>query len=394
MIDNKTVNRNRLFCRNAVYYVMFLIKSTTYHIVLIIVTGFFLLQPLQSGAQVKLLSSDTVTLLKTQRAITCLYNWNFDSAHWYTDKVKENYSEHPVVPFLDAMLLFWENIPKPLTDSMYVEHIKLIEKSVAITQEMLEEDENNIEAIFFNLTGRGVLMRYYAASKQKMKAVGEARKVYRYTKKARKLKDKFTEFYFMVGLYDYFREAYPERYPLYKPFAWFFESGDKEKGLEQLEYAANNGVFSVPEALNYLAYIYNKYEENPEKGILYLAKLGELYPQNLWFKVDYLRVLTKMEKYESVKSELDDLREQFPKGFYYAMCIFYEAQMADLYYGNTEKAFALYELTEQELEEYRNIYYVEVYWKELYEGFIRYYSLQENDEMVKVYKQKLNSIGK
>ncbi len=373
---------------------MCLIKPTLYHIVFIIVIGFFLIVPLRVNAQVKSLSSDSKSLLKAQKAITFLYNWQFDSANLYIDELRVNFAQHPACPFFDAMLLFWQNIPKALTDSTYIEHIVLIEQSIAITQEMLEEEDENIEAIFFNLIGRGILMRYYAAVGQKMKAVGEARKVYKYTKKARGYKDDFIEFYFMVGLYDYFREAYPEKYPLYKPFAWFFELGDKEKGLKALEFAANNGVFSVPEALSYLAYIYDKYEKTPSVGIKYLARLGKRYPNNLWFQANYIRILIKMEKYELAKTELHLLHAKVPTGFYSVIANLFEAQISELYFKNPEKAFALYTITEQELAPFQNVYYTEAFWIELYNGLIRHHEKQQEDEIVKAYNRKLAAVGK
>lgn len=373
---------------------MCLIKSSTPHIVLIIVTGFFILHGKPAKSQVNMLSSDSLNLLKAQKAITFLYDWKFDSALVYIDAVKENYANHPASPFLEAMILYWQNVPKPLTDSTYQKHLELINRSIEITEQMLDEDDDNIEAIFFNLTGRGILMRYYAAVGKKMKAVGEARKVYRYTKKARSFKDEFPEFYFMVGLYDYFREAYPEKYPLYKPFAWFFESGDKEQGLTELEYAANHGVFSVPEALSYLAYINDKYEQNPSKSLEYLDRLGELYPNNLWFQISYIKVLIKMEKFDLAKVELEDFKSKSPQGFYKALANLFEGQIAELRFQNFEKAFALYTIAEQGLSEFTTLYYVEEFTRRLYEAFMRYYTLKEDNVMVKLYKQKHSQVGK
>ncbi len=372
---------------------MLLVKSFTHKIVWFVSVGFLWGAFFSAQAQVPKLASDAHAMANAKGAITCIYHWKFDSAQWYIDQIKQTHQAHPVYSFLEGMRYFWQNIPTALDSPAYQEHIRLMIETQKVCETMLESNEDNWEAIFFNLTSTGILMRYYSAAGQKLKAVGEARSVYKFTKRAKELKEEFVEFYFMVGIYNYFREAYPEKYPIYKPFAWLFESGDKAKGIEQLQYVVNHGVFSVPEALNYLSIIYGKYERNPEQAIVYMQRLAKQYPENLWFRANYIRLLVKLEFYEDAQKELNEFEKVCTPGFYQTIALFLKGQLAELHIQNYSKAYEYYSIAEQALKPYEGLLYTEEYWEQIYEGLMRYYQYKKDREKAQFYKEKAKSVG-
>ena len=63
----------------------------------------------------------------------------------------------------------------------------------------------------------------------------------------------YSDFYFFTGVYNYYREAYPEAYPVYKPLALLFPKGSKTKGLEDLLIASKNSIFLKAEAFSFLS---------------------------------------------------------------------------------------------------------------------------------------------
>ena len=137
-----------------------------------------------------------------------------------------------------------------------------------------------------------------------MKAVGEANRAYGLMKKGFEIVDEHPEFLLTTGLYNYFREKYPERHPIYKPLLWFFRSGDLELGLDQLERACTESFLTSVEAHVYLSYIYLRYEFKPKLAQQYLSELCTMYPNNYYAKAKYLESLANPTDFKEVPISL------------------------------------------------------------------------------------------
>lgn len=218
-----------------------------------------------------------------------IYNSDADSATFYIDLVEEQLPEHPVVPLMRAMTLLWANIPT-ITADLFLQMQDQLNYSIELA-EAIDPDLEDPEMVFFAMAAHGLLAEYYADQSFKLRAVGEANKAYGLMKKGFKIVDTHPEFLFTTGLYNYFREKYPEKHPIYKPLLWFFRGGDIELGLEQLEQACTVSVLTQVEAYVYLSYIYLRYEYRPDKAQAYLDTLVTKYPNNFYAKGKYLESL-------------------------------------------------------------------------------------------------------
>ena len=205
-----------------------------------------------------------------------IYWLDTDSSDYYIGEVEKMLPGHPVVPLMKAMTILWLNIPV-LDDPTFKKFTLELEKVISICEEM---DSDNPEAIFFEMSAHGLLAEYYADRDFYMSAVGEASQAYSLLKKGFNHVEELPEFLFVIGIYNYFRETYPERHPVIKPFMWLFRDGDSELGLEQLERATRTSVITNVEAYVYLSYIYLRYEEKPAKAREFLQELKKLYPEN------------------------------------------------------------------------------------------------------------------
>jgi len=240
---------------------------------------------------------DRPVQLLVKKVTNHVYNASQDSAFFYIDQVDEILPDHPVVPLLKAMTLLWANIPT-ITEELFREmesHLDLaIERARTI-----DPDLEDPEMIFFSMASYGLLAEYYADQGYNLKAVGEASRAYGMMKKGFKIVDEYPEFLLTTGLYNYFREKYPEKHPVYKPLVWFFRSGDIELGLEQLEKACDPSIITHVEAYVYLSYIYLRYEYKPKKAQAYLSTLIELYPENYYAKAKYLESMANPEDFKN-----------------------------------------------------------------------------------------------
>lgn len=245
------------------------------------------------------LFNDKDRLALVKRTVDFIYNVEEDSALQYIDSVEMQLPNHPVVPMLRGMKILWENIPLVTVDSIFRKFRFQMSEVIRLSGRMDGERQEHPEAIFFEMAARGLLAEYYADDDQYMKAVNEASKTYQLLKLGFDLQEEVPEFLFTSGLYNYFRERYPERYPVYRSFVWLFRSGDIEKGLEQLREASEVTVISKVEATVYLAYIYLRYEYKPMKAQHYLANLQRQYPNNYYITAKLLESYADGKNFEN-----------------------------------------------------------------------------------------------
>lgn len=227
-----------------------------------------------------------------------IYNQQPDSARLVINQVSKKLPGHPVVPMMRALAISWSVFPMKTYLPEFEEHEALLQKSIKAADKLLDEDEDHTEGVFFQMTARGLLAEYYADDGNYMKALGEARRTYGLMKSGFDLVEDYPEFFLTTGIYNYFREKYPQKHPIYKPFLWFFRSGDIELGLQQIHTATQQAVLSNVEAHLYLSYIYLRYEMKPEKARDYLLELTDQYPNNQYFKAKLLECYIMYEEFE------------------------------------------------------------------------------------------------
>jgi tetratricopeptide (TPR) repeat protein len=77
----------------------------------------------------------------------------------------------------------------------------------------------------------------------------------------------------------------------------FFPEGDKEKGLEQLKFVAENGKYAKIEARYFLMTLYYRYEEDYQNAIKYAEMLLKQFPDNPTFQRYYGRIYIRQNDY-------------------------------------------------------------------------------------------------
>jgi len=235
-----------------------------------------------------------------------LYNLEFDKTENLIKNLGKEIPDHPIVDLLFALNRLWATLPVPNPDN-FNEIEAYLRASINKCDALLAENEEDPEAVFFLVMGHGLLAQYYNDQGSFFKAISEAKRSYNAIVDGFLLKEQYTEFYFSTGLYNYYREKYPQMYPIYKTLAWVFKTGDIEEGLQQLHYTIDNAVLSRVEAAHYLAYIYLRYEQKPRESKVLLQKLVNQYPGNLYFKSLLVECLVDMNELEVGLDYINDL---------------------------------------------------------------------------------------
>lgn len=248
---------------------------------------------------------DSLLMDRMNRTLDLIYNFEFDEAYLEIDTLENKLGDHPANHLLRSMVLYWRERPFKVETEPYLEYMKELETAIVLATPFQENENLREEGIFYIMAAYGLLADFYNSVGHRMKAVGSAKKAYNSLKEGFELKEKFPDFYFSSGVYNYYREKFPELHPFYKAFLWVFMNGDMELGLEQIKVATGKGVFMQREALIYLFHIYLRYENKPDLALPYSQVLVERFPGNYRFKCLYIESMI-YNSTDSISKELLD----------------------------------------------------------------------------------------
>jgi hypothetical protein len=299
---------------------------------------------------------------KINHTLDLIYNFEFQEAYKEIDDLERRLGNHPANHFLRSMILYWRERPFEIDTEPYINYIYELEKAIELASVFLDDEKLREEGEFYTLAGYALLTDFYNETGSRMKAIGAAKKAYSSLKEGFDLKEKFPDFYFSSGVYNYYREKYPELHPFYKTFMWLFVEGNKELGLEQLKIASEKAVFTQREALIYLFHLYLRYENNPEAALPYTEILLHRFPNNIMFKCLHVEALIYARNNNIPEGMIDSLIQDSRTLFQLAGNIFkglIAEQSNDISKAQQylDSAFDLYEKMDKDYAHYLGLIY-------------------------------------
>ncbi len=329
------------------------------------------------------LIDDSSTLDQVRIGLNQIYNCDFDSAENTLDYLHESYPSHPVTSFFEGLIYYWKFFPLIPGNPGALEFEEIMEETWQRSR-LLKDKGNEIEGVFFELMSRAFIVMYYADNGHSSKAISHLGKIYRDIMSGFDLQEQFNEFLFITGLYNYYREAYPEAHPAYKPAAMFFRKGDKTKGLEMLRSAAEETDFMRAEAALFLSLIYINYESNIDSAVLYASKLYQNYPGNGYFLSKYTEMLLVDKQYEEALELI--LRLMTVDGYHKMKGTIFMGLYEEKKMNNAEKSRIYYEEGLRLAEVYdERANHVMAY---AYIGLSRYFHNKGDEKQARTYRKK------
>ena len=251
---------------------------------------------------------DKQSTAQVLKGLDYLYNLQHARAEAEFAPVKAKYADHPVRFLLNALQIQWKNIPIDQHGTALNTYLAELNKCVEASHRYYEKPAYKMECTFFLLAGHGFLALAENYKGSFMSATQEARKALKYFKEGKKYKNSNAEFLFANGLYNYYRERYPETKPIVKPIMVFFDSGNKAQGLAELEKSFRNSVFSRTEAAMYLRDIYIKYEANFGKALYFSSEVFKDYPHNFVLRIGQIETLLLNMKFDEAEKLNEGLK--------------------------------------------------------------------------------------
>lgn len=278
------------------------------------------------------------TMDLAKQGIDHIYNCDFQKSQTLINQIEATRENSAIPDLMKALQLFWRYYPIHFNEEKLELFHNYLEQAYDRSLDVLEHDPGNPEAIFLALASQGLLAESLSESGSSFRAVGAAKRAYNYVKEGAEMIDQFKEFYLSTGLYNYYREYYPEIHPIYRPFMSFFMKGDKQLGIHQLEIAAKEASISHVIAKYYLSYIYMRYEYLPAKALALGKDLKDTYPDNPLFSAIYLESLIINDKYREAAPIARQLQSNTNPYF---------RIYGDLFMGTIEERNRNYPLAEQ-----------------------------------------------
>jgi tetratricopeptide (TPR) repeat protein len=114
-----------------------------------------------------------------------------------------------------------------------------------------------------------------------------------------------------MGIYNYYAEVIPGQYPILKPLMIFLPGGDKKKGLEQLETAAQKARYARVEAQYFLLQTYFSYERQFVRALEIAQELRNRYPRNPLFHRMYGRCYVSLGYWAEAFRVFSEVEEKY-----------------------------------------------------------------------------------
>ena len=318
-----------------------------------ILLGFLLLLSTSVLRAQLLNDSNSVTLIK--KGIDYVYNFKFKEADKINKELVRLYPGHPINYLFRGMITYWENYPLITTSIKRADFESDMRKCMELCDKN-KNQSNEAEILLLNLCARGLLLLYYTDNDLSFEVFPIASSTYQCIRRAFVFTTEYLDFYFFTGVYNYYREAYPEAHPVYKTLAFLFPKGNKVKGLNDLQIVAKKSILLKAEAYTFLTDIYLYFENNFQTAASYSKNLHTIYPDNPQYLGSYIKNLLLIKRYDDAEKEIKTAGT-IDNSFFRAQVIIFKGIIQEKKYHNYSAAEKLYSDGIIRISEFRNFGY-------------------------------------
>ncbi|PIQ60077.1 MAG: hypothetical protein COV99_12225 [Bacteroidetes bacterium CG12_big_fil_rev_8_21_14_0_65_60_17] len=257
--------------------------------------------------------TDSTFRADADAALEHLYRYDLAAFDSVVAAIATRHEGHPVGPFLEGMLLWWRILPgltveDDAHDEAFLDAMgRTEERARALGKSKGGPPGRVFDARYFRAAAHGFRGRLYSdrgqwwkASRSGRRAIGDLFELAAYdTTNA--------DLVFGDGVYLYFADVIPEKYPLVRPFMWFFPGGDRDRGIRILERVAREGHFVRMEAAWFLVQIHAFYEPDGEEATYWTDWMVTQYPTNPLFLMLRGRVAFRWADWETARDMFTEL---------------------------------------------------------------------------------------
>lgn len=251
-----------------------------------------------ASAQSRSVLGDPAFEREATRGLDLLYNMKFEEAGAVFDRLAAQTPDHPVAPFLQALVPWWQ-ILMDLSDTSHdAAFFAAMDEVIARSDRMLRRDGDNLDARFFKGAALGFRGRLQANRRSWLKAALDGKRAMDYVLGVADDNPRNADFLFSKGIYDYYAAAIPERYPWSRPFVAMFPAGSRSRGLAAMHRTFREGTYIQTEAAYFLLQVYYLYEADFGKSVQFIDWLRARYPDNAFFHAMEARIYARFGRWD------------------------------------------------------------------------------------------------
>jgi hypothetical protein len=279
---------------------------------------------------------DTASLNLVKESVSYIYNMRFSDAGETCSKINSIYPGHPVVLLLRGMIIYWKNYPLISNSPAGPEFEDKMHHCIDLCE--TSHSKNEAEMLLVNLCARGILLLYYSSNNLNSKIFSMGGSTYRLVRHSFDFTGTFSDFYFFTGLYNYYREVYPDFHPVYKSVFLLLPRGNREKGLEELRTAFERSIFLKAESSSFLSSIYKYFENDFMKASYFSKTLYNHYPANIVYLTDCIEDLLLAGKYDEAEKIILSAESGTKNRYFESMITIFKGIVDEKKYKDLKKA--------------------------------------------------------
>lgn len=248
---------------------------------------------------------------RIQRGIDYIYNIELEKSDSLFKEVVSLRPDHPVGYFFQAMVQWWRILTSFDDESHDQQFYDMLNAVIDMAEKRLDENPKDVTALFFKGGAVGFRGRLRANRGNWLGAANDGIVALPVVRKAYELDPDNYDVLLGIGIYNYYAEVVPDRYPIVKPLMIFFPSGDRKRGLEQLSLAAKNSKYAKVEATYFLMQNYFNFEKDYGKALELARDLHARYPRNSVFHRYLGRCLVSMGFLADANTQFEEIESRF-----------------------------------------------------------------------------------
>lgn len=251
---------------------------------------------------------------RIQQGIDLIYSLRFAEAEQYFQQIIQEEPDNPVGYFFRAMVGWWRVLSDLDSRAYDQAFYDLLEECIQVCDRRLAQNPLDFDAILFKGGSIGFRGRLRGDRGEYLSAAADGLKCLPLLQKSRELEPTNKDILFGQGIYNYFAEVIPQKYPIVRPIMVLLPPGDREKGLAQLQEVVREGKYARAEAAYFLAQIYRMFEDDKRPALEYLEYLHTRYPDNALFHRNRARTLVDVGRWSEAIPLFEEYIRRSEKG--------------------------------------------------------------------------------
>jgi hypothetical protein len=187
-----------------------------------------------------------------------MYSYDLREADESFDELVRRFPDHPIGYMHKAEVVWWHALRDNKNAKLEEDFERYTDLAIRKGHGLLKKDPENFYALLYVAAAYANRTRYNVyVNKSYYRAMRAGMKGYDFIGPAQALRPKYVDCLIGTGAYNYFADSLPT---FIKIFSWMFtQGGDKEKGIQQLELAAQKGEYGqIAAKMVLLAVYYNE----------------------------------------------------------------------------------------------------------------------------------------